>query len=215
MRILLTFVFGFIGVLCFAQDTPSGKWDEVEGRIGLTASAIYGHVSLDLASVSNAPLIYTVSKGGGSLGAVYQVRLNQKVHVRPAVQFSIINNDIVFENQNGEVIRRKFLPGFVEVPVHFIYSGSRFGRSVEALFGVKLSQSAVLRANDEFSVRSSLWSAEFGLGKEFHIGRRQIYPEILVSLGVNNLYRYSSIEIFARHIERMVLHQIALRVSLY
>ena len=83
------------------------------------------------------------------------------------------------------------------------------------MFGVKITKSLEIKLDQEFILRDSFTSAEFGLGKEFDLARFTIAPEIMYSFGLENLYRYSILPEFAENVEQLVLNQLVVRVLFY
>ncbi len=182
---------------------------------GVNAGAIYGHVRMQLASLNQGTQIRVRSHGGFTFGAIYHKQLSQRVRVRPGIQFVALKSVLIYEHSDGDLVSRELFPAYLEIPLHFLFTNKEFGNNITALFGVKLSKSILWHADDELILRDSFTSADFGLGKEFTLGKTRLSPELILSLGVENIFRYSTIAAFNDNIESLYLNQLTLKVHWY
>jgi hypothetical protein len=118
----------------------------------------------------------------------------------------------VYEQIYGDLVSRTFFPAYLEVTLHFIFTNKEFGNNITVLFGLKFSKSLVQHADSEMILRDSFTSADFGLGKEFTLGNTRLSPELTLSLGVENLFRYSSIIAFNDNVQSLYLNQLTLKL---
>lgn len=149
------------------------------------------------------------------MGLVYQRQLDTRIKIRPALNLILIDNYIIYENDDGSNLRKDIFPAFVELPIHFKFTNKAPTNNISVLFGVKITKSLEIKLDQEFILRDSFTSAEFGLGKEFDLARFTIAPEIMYSFGLENLYRYSILPEFAENVEQLVLNQLVVRVLYY
>lgn len=182
---------------------------------GVNVGAIYGHVRLGLGPLNQGVQLRVRSHGGFTVGTIYHKQLSQRVRIRPGVQFVALKSELIYEHSDGDLVSRTLFPAYLEIPLHFIFTNKEFGNNITVLFGLKLSKSLILRADSEMILRDSFTSADFGLGKEFTLGNTRLSPELTLSLGVENLFRYSSIVAFNDNIESLYLNQLTLKLHWY
>jgi hypothetical protein len=201
-----------LGTNLIGQKSPA----KAESGFGFNIGFVYGHTKLEtsLNSASDERL-WVQDQGGFTMGIAYQRQLDQRISIRPALNLTLIDNYIVYENDDGSNLRKDIFPAFIELPIHFKFTNKAPTNNISVLFGVKITKSLDAKLDQEFILRDSFTSAEFGLGKEFDLARFTIAPEIMYSFGLENLYRYSILPEFAENVEQLVLNQLVVRVLFY
>jgi hypothetical protein len=158
---------------------------------------------------STGARIWSRNQGGLSMGLVYNKPIDERISIRPAINITFLDNVIVYEDNEGTTVQKEIFPTFIEIPIHMHFN------NISALFGVKLTKSLSGKPDSEFILRDSFTSAEFGLGKEFDLKHFRISPVVSYSFGLENLFRYSTLDAFSSSIDQLLLNQLSIRVQFY
>lgn len=197
-----------------AQEQPEAA--RKLGGFGFNLGFVYGQTDLQTDLTSNSDeRLWVQNQGGFSLGLVYHRKIDPRISIKPQLNLTLIDNFIVYENNDGTNLRKEIFPAFIELPLHLHFTNKAPNNNISALFGVKITKSLDAKLDQEFILRDSFTSAEFGLGKEFDLKNFTISPEITYSFGLENLYRYSILPEFAENVEQLVLNQLVIRVLFY
>lgn len=207
----------FLLALCVrssAQELPSF---EGEDELGFSIGLCYTTIPIELHPDSTLPenaALWARSGGGASLGLRYHRRLGARVKIGTQLNLVLLNNEIVYEDDEGVVIEKTLFPAAVEIPLHFSFTNRSPSNNISALFGVKLSR--IIGASDEdFILGDSFMSADFGLGKEFVFPKFKVAPEIVYSFGLENLYRFSTYPEYSNYLSSLSLNQLSLKLHFY
>jgi hypothetical protein len=164
---------------------------------------------------STGARIWSRNQGGLSMGLVYNKPIDERISIRPAINITFLDNVIVYEDNEGTTVQKEIFPTFIEIPIHMHFTNKALGNNISALFGVKLTKSLSGKPDSEFILRDSFTSAEFGLGKEFDLKHFRISPVVSYSFGLENLFRYSTLDAFSSSIDQLLLNQLSIRVQFY
>lgn len=200
-------------LLCLCSQ---GQLENKSGGFGFSLGLVYGQAALD-AQVPDDPSaqLWVQNQGGASLGLLYQHKLDQRISVKGQLNLTWIDSYIVYEASDGTFLRKEVFPAYVELPIHFHFTNKAENNNISALFGIKINKSLDANLDQEFILKDSFTSAEFGLGKEFDFDRFTLAPEVTYSFGLENLYRYSILPEFGEHVEQLVLNQLSIRLLFY
>ncbi len=212
MKRFCTFLLALsVSALSFAQDKV-----EKRGGFGFNVGFVYGQANLkaDLPEASESRM-WVQNQGGASMGLLYHHELDSRISVKGQLNLTWLDSFVVYESSDGTFLRKEIFPTFIELPLHFHFTNKAENNNISALFGVKITKSLDTGIDQEFILRDSFTSAEFGLGKEFDLQHFSIAPEITYSFGLENLYRYSILPEFAEHVEQLVLNQLSIRLLFY
>ncbi|NNE55736.1 MAG: hypothetical protein HKN32_06925 [Flavobacteriales bacterium] len=215
----MTFHRSILGLLAMCASislTAQEPVEEKKGGFGFNMGLVYGQAILktDLGEDPNIR-IWVQNQGGVSTGVLYQHKLDHRVSVKGQLNLTWLESFVAYETNDGVSIRKEIFPAFAEIPIHLHFTNRAENNNISALFGLKISKSLDPGLDQEFILRDSFTSAEFGLGKEFDFKQFTIAPEVTYSFGLENLYRYSILPEFAENVEQLVLNQLAIRILFY
>ncbi|MEM8909563.1 MAG: hypothetical protein AAGD05_17075, partial [Bacteroidota bacterium] len=107
-------------------------------------------------------------------------------------------------------------PVALSFPLHLVFTQQKWDRwNPSVLLGLRYTHNIAEKKNDRLALNDQNWSIDLGTGVEIKFNKFKLKPELLVSLGLNNLHREGANDLFNRAIEHIQQDQIALRILFY
>ena len=172
-------------------------------------SQIFGLQTLDTREPSKSAVQVGNASLGAGVGVLGTWRLFQNLHLQPELMLSYTQNSIWF--RGGNSVRYPFWD--LEMPLHFVLNSSEWNHRIKPifLFGARAGFNMARNPSSNLYFLREKFALDLGMGIEFFVAGRSVYPELIYAHGLNNIHDFNNTE-FDWIVGRAVRDRITLRV---